>query len=31
MQEMGRPAGLDYAEGFVINRRFAVKDLFDLI
>jgi bacillithiol biosynthesis deacetylase BshB1 len=31
MQEMGRPAGLDFAEGFVINRRFAVSDLFDLI
>ena len=30
MQEMGRPAGLDFAEGFVINRRFAVSDLFEL-
>jgi bacillithiol biosynthesis deacetylase BshB1 len=30
MQEMGRPAGLDYAEGFVINRRFAISDLFEL-
>lgn len=30
MQEMGRPAGLDFAEGFVINRRFAVQDLFSL-
>ncbi|MFM6946577.1 MAG: bacillithiol biosynthesis deacetylase BshB1 [Flavobacteriales bacterium] len=30
MQEMGRPAGHDFAEGFVLNRRFGVQDLFSL-
>lgn len=28
MLEMGRPAGYNYAEGFVLNRWFGVQDLF---
>lgn len=30
MLEMGRPAGYDYAEGFVVNRWFGVQNIFDL-
>lgn len=30
MLEMGRPAGYNYAEGFVMSRWFGVHDLFDL-
>lgn len=30
MLEMGRPAGYNYAEGFVVNRWFGVQDLFAL-
>lgn len=30
MLEMGRPAGYNYAEGFVINRWFGLKDIFSL-
>ena len=31
MLNMGRPAGMKYAEGFTISRVFGVKDLFELI
>jgi len=31
MLSMGRPAGIKYAEGFVISRVFGVKDLFELV
>ena len=30
MLEMGRPAGYNYAEGFVLNRWFGVQDIFEL-
>lgn len=30
MLEMGRPAGYNYAEGFVVNRWFGVQDIFAL-
>jgi bacillithiol biosynthesis deacetylase BshB1 len=30
MLEMGRPAGYNYAEGFVVNRWFGLKDIFSL-
>ena len=30
MQEMGRPAGYNYAEGFVVARWFGVQDIFAL-
>ena len=30
MQEMGRPAGYNYAEGFVVARWFGVQDIFTL-
>lgn len=30
MLEMGRPAGYDYAEGFVLNRWFGIQDIFEL-
>lgn len=30
MLEMGRPAGYNYAEGFVLNRWFGVQDIFAL-
>ena len=31
MLNMGRPAGMRYAEGFTISRVFGVKDLFNLV
>jgi len=31
MLNMGRPAGMKYAEGFTVSRVFGVKDLFELI
>ena len=31
MLNMGRPAGMKYAEGFTVSRVFGVKDLFGLI
>ena len=31
MLNMGRPAGMKYAEGFTISRVFGVKDLFDVV
>lgn len=31
MLNMGRPAGMKYAEGFIISRVFGVKDLFGLV
>lgn len=31
MLNMGRPAGIKYAEGFTISRVFGVKDLFELV
>lgn len=31
MLNMGRPAGMKYAEGFTISRVFGVKDLFGLV
>lgn len=31
MLNMGRPAGIKYAEGFTVSRVFGVKDLFDVI
>jgi bacillithiol biosynthesis deacetylase BshB1 len=30
MLEMGRPAGYNYAEGFVVNRWFGIKDIFSI-
>ncbi|MFM7007314.1 MAG: bacillithiol biosynthesis deacetylase BshB1 [Flavobacteriales bacterium] len=30
MLEMGRPAGYNYAEGFVVNRWIGVQDIFEL-
>jgi len=30
MLEMGRPAGYNYAEGFVVNRWMGVKDIFSI-
>lgn len=30
MLEMGRPAGYNYAEGFVVNRWFGVQNIFEL-
>lgn len=30
MLNMGRPAGMKYAEGFIISRVFGVKDIFEL-
>lgn len=30
MMEFGRPSGIQYAEGFTVNRLFAVNDLFAL-
>ena len=31
MLNMGRPAGMRYAEGFIISRVFGVKDLFEVV
>jgi bacillithiol biosynthesis deacetylase BshB1 len=31
MLNMGRPAGMKYAEGFIISRVFGVKDLFEVV
>lgn len=31
MLNMGRPAGMKYAEGFTISRVFGVKDLFEVV
>ena len=31
MLNMGRPAGIKYAEGFTVSRVFGVRDLFELI
>jgi bacillithiol biosynthesis deacetylase BshB1 len=31
MLNMGRPAGMRYAEGFTISRLFGVKDLFEVV
>jgi LmbE family N-acetylglucosaminyl deacetylase len=30
MLEMGRPAGYNYAEGFVVSRWFGLKDIFSI-
>ena len=31
MLNMGRPAGMKYAEGFIISRVFGIKDLFEVV